>query len=263
MLYAALTLWIALIVLAAWAVHWLWTRLIPPRVVHALLLPGTVAAQIGHVLGVLLAGGTVNNASLIKSDGSNEPQPPAESRTRIPVLGPVIVAVFPLAACAAGVALAARSLGAETVAAVGNFPAAMTIPTSLTGLWQFLHHLVFLMETLTARLREADLSTWQGWAFLYLAICLTVRMAPLQGNLPGALGGIALFGVVCATVGSLSPAFEALILDAWPLLTFVAALLLVLLLLSAVAAALVALVRGMATGQAARSTPRTRTQPAA
>ena len=49
MLYAALTFWLLVIVFSAWGVYWLWGRLVKPRVVNTVLLPGTLVAQLGHV----------------------------------------------------------------------------------------------------------------------------------------------------------------------------------------------------------------------
>ena len=56
MLYAALTFWLLVIVFSAWGVHWLWSQMIKPRAVNTVLLPGTLVAQLGHVLGVAAHG---------------------------------------------------------------------------------------------------------------------------------------------------------------------------------------------------------------
>ena len=44
-LYAALTFWLLTVVLIAWGVHRLWCGMARPRVVNAVLLPGTLVAQ--------------------------------------------------------------------------------------------------------------------------------------------------------------------------------------------------------------------------
>ena len=74
MLYAATTFWLMVIVFTAWGVHRIWTGLVPPKVVNAILLPGTLVAAVGHVVGLLVTGGTVNNTALIRNDESGEPQ---------------------------------------------------------------------------------------------------------------------------------------------------------------------------------------------
>ncbi|MCH7591541.1 MAG: hypothetical protein IH989_02010, partial [Planctomycetes bacterium] len=74
MLYAALTFWLLTVVLIAWGVHRLWCGMARPRVVNAVLLPGTLVAQTGRVFGLLITGASVRTASLYDLDegGSTE-----------------------------------------------------------------------------------------------------------------------------------------------------------------------------------------------
>ena len=64
MLYAALTFWLLVVVFTAWGVHHIWSGLLKPRTVNLLLLPGTLVAQIGYVMGVLVSGGTLRTGIL-------------------------------------------------------------------------------------------------------------------------------------------------------------------------------------------------------
>ncbi|MCH8310314.1 MAG: hypothetical protein IIB17_07450, partial [Chloroflexi bacterium] len=50
MLYIALTFWLVVIVLTAWGVRELWGGMIKPKIINTILLPGTLVAQVGHVL---------------------------------------------------------------------------------------------------------------------------------------------------------------------------------------------------------------------
>ena len=59
------------------------------------------------------------------------------------------------------------------------------------------------MEQLLAGLMHGDLPNWSTALFIYLAICLTVRMAPFEGNRRGTLGAIVLAGIVIGILGSL------------------------------------------------------------
>ena len=68
MVYAAFTFWLLVIVLTAWGVHRLWSGMVKPKVLNTVLLPGTLVAQIGHVLGLLVTGATVTNTTLYKKD---------------------------------------------------------------------------------------------------------------------------------------------------------------------------------------------------
>ena len=56
MIYFAVTFWLLVAVLTAWGVHQLWSGMLKPRTVNSILLPGTLVAQLGHVLGLLVTG---------------------------------------------------------------------------------------------------------------------------------------------------------------------------------------------------------------
>src|SRR3989304_852994 len=98
MLYVAMTFWLLVCVLAAWGVHRLWCAIVPVRVLNALLLPGTLVALLGHILGLLVTGATVRTATLYK-DGSGDPETTTHPKPRIPVIGPAIIGMLPLLAC--------------------------------------------------------------------------------------------------------------------------------------------------------------------
>ncbi|MBN1513099.1 MAG: hypothetical protein JXB13_13880, partial [Phycisphaerae bacterium] len=72
MLYVAMTFWLLVIVFLAWGVHQIWSGMVKPRTVNSILLPGTLVAQLGHVLGLLVTGATVSNTTLYKDDESGE-----------------------------------------------------------------------------------------------------------------------------------------------------------------------------------------------
>jgi hypothetical protein len=98
MLYATTAFWLMVIVLSAWGVHSLWSGMVKPRVVNIVLLPGTLVAQMGHVLGLLITGATVSNTALIKDDETGAPLQSENAQPRIPIIGPVIIGMLPLIA---------------------------------------------------------------------------------------------------------------------------------------------------------------------
>ena len=108
--YAAMTFWLVVIVFTALGVHQLWSSLIQPRMVNMLLLPGTLVAQLGYILGLLITGGTVNNTTLIKDDDSGEPETGSEVKTRVPIVGTIVVALLPMIGCAAAIYAVAHYL---------------------------------------------------------------------------------------------------------------------------------------------------------
>lgn len=244
MLYAALTFWLLAIVFLAWGVHSLWGALVKPKVVNAVLLPGTLVAQLGHILGVLITGNSVQNATLMQDDDTGNPAAETPEKQRLPVIGQLVVGLLPLLACTAALYCITRLWGAGVL---GELPTshevARRLPTSLDAVWDLLHSLIALAESLLTAILRTDLTNWTAVFFLYLAVCLTVRMTPFEGNRRGAIGAILLAGVLIGVLSTLAPSVSAVVETSWPILSFAVAMLVFLLLISLVITGLVALIR--------------------
>lgn len=231
----AMTFWLVVIVFSALGVHRLWSGMIQPRIVNSLLLPGTLVAQVGRVVALLITGGTVNNTALIKDDDSGEPQTGKEVKPRIPILGPILVAMLPMLACATSIYVVSRYLGQDIVTQMSQESAPRELPTTLAAVWPMLRHTITLVERLVNATFRSPVGDWRTWLFVYLAICLTVRMAPLPGTLRGAIGAIAVLGGITWVIGAVSARGDnqASFVDrSWPLITFSVATLLFLLIAS-------------------------------
>lgn len=252
MLYAAMTFWLLVIVFSACGVHALWSRLIQPRVVNALLLPGTLVAQLGHVLGLLVTGNSVQNTALMTDDEQGQPQSQTPETPRLPIIGPILIGLLPLVACSACLYAAARLWGTPVVGGLdGRTPLDVPrcLPTTLSAVWELLRGSVTLMESLLNAIRRSDLSQWRTLLFLYLAVCLTVRMTPFQGNRRGAIAAILLAGLTIGVLGTAISPFEGLIEQSWPVLSFAVGMLLFLLTVSLLVTGLVELVKIMVKNQ--------------
>lgn len=242
--YAAMTFWLVVIVFTALGVHRLWSSLVQPRIVNSMLLPGTLVAQLGYVLGLLITGGTVNNTSLIKDDESGEPQTGSEEKTRIPVVGTIVIALLPMVGCAVAIYWVSRYFGAEILAGMaGTSVDRFSLPTSLPLFFATARRGLEMTEQLIAVIRGCNLTDWRTLLFLYLAICLTVRMAPLTGNVRGSLGAILLTGILAFLIGKIFNSGQGPLGSAWPLITFSAAVLLLLLIVSLLLKGLVGLIK--------------------
>ncbi|NOX58866.1 MAG: hypothetical protein GXP29_08420 [Planctomycetes bacterium] len=233
MLYAAAIFWLVVILLSASGVYVLWVGMVPSRIVNIVLLPGTLAAQLGHVLGLFVTGGTVEGTSLISDDGSAEPKQTVSPKSRIPFVGPLIVGVLPLVVCSAGIFLSVRLLGGPTVDDLISGDVVRALPLGVAAFWDLLRNQIDLMEQMLAVASRVGQADWRAWLFIYLAICLTVRMAPLPGNLRGALIAITALGVVTFLTGLVFEPTRSFVERGWGLLSLTATTLLLLLLLSA------------------------------
>lgn len=243
MLYVALTFWLLMSVMTAWGVHRLWCSMLPVKVVNVVLLPGTLIALLGHVLGLLVTGATVNTATLYKDDGTGNPETTTDPKPRIPVLGPILIGMLPLLACGAGTYLSARYLGWGMTAQLSTEHVGPDLPTTLHGAFEFLRSQVSLIESLVSAVRSADFHDWKTTLFLYLLVCLTVRMAPFQGTARGALGAIVLLGAGAAALTSLLDVADPRVQTGWTVLNLSFATLLLLLVVTLVIRGIVALVR--------------------
>ena len=232
MLYAALTFWLLLIVFAAWGVRKLWSGIIQPKVFNSVLLPGTLIGLLGHVLGLLVTGATISETTLFKDDDAGEPETTANPKPKIPVVGHVIIGLLPLLACGAGVFFTAKYLGGTTVAQINDNVVGPKLPTSIGGFFQLLRDQITLMESTVSAIASADFRNWKTVAFLYLLICLVVRMAPFPGNLRGALGAIVLLGIGGGVASSLFDIADPRVQSGWSVLNLTVAVLLLLLFVS-------------------------------
>jgi len=243
MLYAAMTFWLVTIVMSAWGVHRIWCGLSKPRVVNIILLPGTLVAQLGHVLGLLITGATVNDTTLYKDDETGEPGTTQDARPRIPVIGPMAIGLLPLLACTVAIFFVARYLGETVLTGMQGHRAATVLPTSVAAFWQFLRDGVTLVEALVDAVIVAWPGRWPLWLFLYLMVCLPVRMAPFPGYLRGSLGAIVLLGLISAGLGLLIESLPGVVERGWATLSLTAATVLFLLLVTALVRGAVSLVK--------------------
>jgi len=232
MLYAALTFWILVAVLLAWGVRELLLGLTKPKVLNTLLLPGTLVGLVGHVLGLLITGATVRDTSLFKDDESGEPATTSDPQPRIPILGPITIAMLPLLACAGAIHVSTKYLGRGVASKIKTDIIGPRLPTALNEFWQMLRDLITLTESVVMAILRADLSFWPNLLFVYLLICLTVRMAPFPGTLRGALGAILLLGGAAAITSSLFAVDAPAVTTGWKVLNLTIGCLLLLTIIS-------------------------------
>ena len=251
MLYAALTFWLFVTIFSALGIHMLWSGMIKPRIVNGILLPGTLVATLGHVLGLLVTGNSVQNTKLMGDDEAGAPQSSPPEKANIPVIGPIIIGLLPLIACAACLYISASYLGrgmlSEFDEAAESLP--QNLPLTITGLFSLPRNGLRLAEVVLNSVTRSDWKNWQTLLFLYLTICLTVRMAPFDGNRRGAIGAILLAGIVIGVLGSFIPAVNGAVLSSWSVLSFAVGTLLLLLMISLIIRGLVGLIMTLVKGE--------------
>jgi len=241
MFYAALTMWLMVIVFTAHGIHRIWIGMVKPKIVNSILLPGTLVAQIGYVLGCFASGSPVSGVVLFGpgKDGEAQAPPPAP---KIPLVGTMIVAMCPLATCALAIYLLTNSLGGPILERFSSGGVVQHLPRDTGEFWILLHSSIDLAADFLAVFAIEKLTEWRCLLLLYLTICLTVRMAPVPGNLRGSILTILGFGIIMAIVGAFSETINTSIQNLWPVLTYTAATLICLMIITLLIRGIVSLV---------------------
>jgi hypothetical protein len=232
MLYVAAAFWLMVVVLLAWGVHYLWSSLVTARTVNGVLLPGTLAAKLGHTVGLLITGGTIASPAPTRGDDKGGPAPDAHPQSKIPIIGPVVVALLPMAALGGALYLVIARLGAPVLEKLPSGQVSPQLPTTLAAFWEQLRALISLCESTLAAVQTTDSVHWRTVIFAYLMVCFTVWMAPLPGNARGHIGAVAVLGVLAWLIGTVSAGVPDFILRLWPLLSLTVGWLLLLMMIS-------------------------------
>lgn len=226
MIYAAACFWVLLVVFLAWGVDKLWRGLAHPKTLRMLLWPGSFLAQIGRILALLITGAKVVKASPDESDSATGG---ADWAPKMPVIGPMVVAIIPMCLLAAVLYLVSQRLGYPVLEKLPATTVATVPPLTLPAFWDQLRSLITLSQGTLDAVRNADVQPWKLLLFMYLMVCFTVRMAPSPGNLRGHVSAIILIGIAAGLAGTVLEDLPKLIQGAWPILALALGWLLLLL----------------------------------
>jgi hypothetical protein len=253
MIYLSFIVWMLLIVVAGIGLYRLWAGRLRPAWVNWALLPGTVVSEMAYILGCMITGGEVRHARLIDTSGRG-----GEARTDatggIKFLSPLVASLMALVACGAAILAAYRLLGepvlVEFTLGVGGITSGGLLPKELPdswpGLWSLLQDQLGLVRRTLETWAKVDWVSWRVPLFVYLSMCLSIRLAPVTRAVRPTLLATVALALIIALVGLIWPDFEGLMDKVWPLLTYVWATLLVLLVLTLVTIGLVSLGRVLA-----------------
>ena len=233
MFYAAMIFWLLILIFAAYGTYQLWAGLIKPPVLNLMLLPGTLAAQSGRMVGMLISGGTIQNVSLLsepRSSGSSSSS--KSSKPKIPMVGALLIALLPLLACGFSLYVVVATIGQDVLVAPETTVSQDTLPMTFNSMWEVLRNSIDVAEQVTATILASDFRNWQTWLFLYLIVTLMIRLAPMPGMQRSTIGAVLLIGLVLCLIGQFAQAPEEMLQNFWNLLNFSVGSLLCLLLVS-------------------------------
>jgi hypothetical protein len=249
LIYVAFTVWLFAILFAGIGVYRLWSQVTRPLWVNWALLPGTFVSEMCYIFGTLITGGEIRRVQLMparegRKGGDGEPV--TEDAPRLKVVGPAVASLTAVLGSLA--ALVALYSLLETPA-IRQFVLSgdlwlpwgkKGLPRRLPETWdQFWMLLKFQFDLVKAMLESWAQLPWLDWRvplFVYLAACLSIRLAPVGRDLRWTLAAMVLVSVLIAVAGLISRRFENTIRDGdlWYFLTYVWTLLLLLLLVTLV-----------------------------
>lgn len=159
-----------LLMAACYGLREFWVRALPPRVVAWLAAPGVALHELSHALACLLTGAKVHSITLFRPDGSGEVK---HGPSKLKHVGEVIIALAPLL----GATLALWGLGALLDSPLNFYHvrAREITPGQLVFVAQLL---ALVGDDIALALTTAAWTDWRTYVFLYLAMCITLAMAP-------------------------------------------------------------------------------------
>lgn len=252
-----MTFWLLLILFAGIGIYRLLGQFGKPRWVDWALLPGTIVSEMAYIFGCLITGAEVRRAKLISSEtsgrGARHTGQATEATPKLKTVGPTIAALVAIVGCMAAIVIVHSLLGGPVIgkfiasdAGGGESMLAPALPTSWDGFWDGLRGQVDLVRRMCETWVLADWTDWRVVLFVYLALCLSIRLAPVSRPVRPTLAAAIVISALIALAGLLSDRFTGLVTDLWPLLTYVWASLLLLLLLVLLARGVVSLVNVLA-----------------
>ena len=242
MIYAAFTMWLVFTVFAGIGVYRMWASLGKPAWVNCALLPGTLVSQMAYIFGCLITGGEIKSAKMVPAKGDSGGGAPRTSDTpRLKVVGPLAASLMALVACGGAILVVHKALGKPVIDRFGGGDGAYVfsapvktelpkdIPRSWEAGWELASNQVHLVKHTCETWWNLEWKNWRVVLFVYLAICLAVRLGPVSRPIRPTLGAVCMIAGAIAIIGAIDKDFTNLIDAVWPLLTYVWASLLTVL----------------------------------
>jgi len=239
-------------------IYKLWAGLVRPAWVNWALLPGTIVSEMAYIFGCLITGGEIRRAKLMdsgggkgagKGDGAGSGAPATEATPKLKFIGPTFASLLAIIACGVAIVLVNKWLGGaviepfkEALSAAPSAEIPKFLPESWPGFWDEASRQIYLIQRTCETWGQLAWSNWRVPLFVYLAACLSIRLAPAKREVRAMLAAVVLVAGGIAAAGLISTKFDGLIKDLWPLLSYVWASLLFLLTVTLLIRAVVSLV---------------------
>lgn len=263
-------MWLLLTIFMGMGVYTLLAKLTKPVVVACLLLPGTIVSELAYILGCLITGGEIRRSKIMPdSKAGDGGQPTTEAQSKLGFFGPLIASTFAIVACGAAILAVNKYMGKDVVQNIasaqsdgllppkGNFnpKAPSTTTAAVNYFWKLVHSQVDLLKNFTDTVGGLKWKDWKVPLFVYLSLCLGVRLSVATRPVRPTLAAVVLIAVTIAIIGALWEKFSDLMNEVWPLLSYVWGLLLLALVATLLLSGLVAMIKALAGKSGGGSAP--------
>jgi len=215
------------------------------KLIDWLILPGTLVGEMAYVFGCLITGGEVRGARLFPS--SRHKTEATQTVHAIKVIGPLLAATIALICGIGAIVITHGQLGEPVIREfivddTGVIPSVEAnldgqLPTTSQQLWDLPAKQLKLVRKMYRTLLKANWRNWRVGLFVYLALCLSIRLAPIRRPIRPALGATVLAPGIVALVQLAGMDLTSGIRSLWFLLTYIwASLLLALIALALILA---------------------------
>jgi hypothetical protein len=251
MIYAALAMWVILILLTGMGLYRLWARQLGGALVDWLLLPATLAGELAYSAGRMMTGRPAYGGLISPRDASADPCRNAISG-RGGFLVSMLASLLVLTASTTAIVLLAKYLdpGVISTMAFSDLYIGLDrqLPTGWSDLWGMAEKQIDLLKGITATWTRLDWTDWHVPLFVYLTGALAIRLGPVRHDQRASLAVAAGIVGLAAIVGSVAEPVRDMLTggDLWYLLTYVWSVLLFLLMVTLLMMGIVWLVRLLA-----------------
>ena len=223
MIYLAWIIWVLLLFFISLATIRIWHSLVRSRNFNFFVLPGILVHQLSVALASVITGATVTHISI---RGESQ-EYLTHTRSKIPVLGQVLIGLAPLFGCSLAL-WGAMELLSHPINIGFSLPESIQVTAS--GLQQSAKSLIdVIAETLRA-IQRADFGDWKTYVFLYLSITFAFTIAPAKKDLKTTIIALAVLAAILLVIDLIGakisggPVLNEYFASYWKILTYALAI---------------------------------------
>jgi hypothetical protein len=179
---AMIFIWIAILIFLSRVVDHLLRRSLGPTLYMIIVTPGVAVHELSHTLGCFLTGARVVEVKLISKQGGYV----KHTKPRIPVVGPVVISLFPLFGGVLFIWIIAMAMNYSGIGLLD-----LNDPISSAGR--------------LASFFSANFLRWHFWIFLYLLVSVSASLGPSNRDIRNCALGLTALALLFAVMIMASP----------------------------------------------------------